>query len=212
MSRHTAPTPGTQHPDPARSEQLSLFQRVADRVSYGMGTPTNIAVWIVLVAGWTLLFAFGGSKIASGTWLPVWFTSTGFNFPLNLVTTVAELYIGFLVGASSNRSERNLEVTLASLGAQEQPVLDPGATTVRSPSSASASTWTTTCVASAATHASQTRTSASARSIGWVRCSPASSGWSGDGMRRSCVAMRCAAASTAASTIAPSSAGRTGPP
>jgi hypothetical protein len=122
MSRHTAPTPGTQHPDPARSEQLSLFQRVADRVSYGMGTPTNIAVWIVLVAGWTLLFAFGGSKIASGTWLPVWFTSTGFNFPLNLVTTVAELYIGFLVGASSNRSERNLEVTLASLGAQEQQI------------------------------------------------------------------------------------------
>ena len=45
-------------------------------------------------------------------WLPAWFTSQGFNFPLNLVTTVAELFIGFLVGAASNRSERNLEATL----------------------------------------------------------------------------------------------------
>ncbi len=31
---------------------------------------------------------------------------------MNLITTVAELFIGFLVGAASNRSERNLEVTL----------------------------------------------------------------------------------------------------
>jgi hypothetical protein len=124
MSSATALIPGNPKQAPAKSERLSLFQRVADKVSYGMGTPTNIAIWIVLVAGWTLLFAFGGSRIASGTWLPVWFTSTGFNFPLNLVTTVAELYIGFLVGASSNRSERNLEATLASLGAQEQQIRD----------------------------------------------------------------------------------------
>jgi hypothetical protein len=47
--------------------------------------------------------------------MPAWFTSTGYNFPLNLVTTVAELYIGFLVGAASNRSERNLEDTLAQI-------------------------------------------------------------------------------------------------
>jgi hypothetical protein len=103
-------------------ERLSLFQRVADRVSYGMGTPTNIAFWVLLVVAWTVLFAVGGPKIEGGTWLPAWFTSTGFNFPLNLVTTVAELYIGFLVGASSNRSERNLEATLAHLGAQEQQI------------------------------------------------------------------------------------------
>jgi hypothetical protein len=31
---------------------------------------------------------------------------------LNLITTVAELFIGFLVGAASNRSERNVETTL----------------------------------------------------------------------------------------------------
>ena len=91
-----------------------IFQRIADRVSYGMGTPLNIAIWLVVVLGWTLLFALSSSKsIQGGTFLPKWFTSTGYNFPLNLVTTVAELYIGFLVGASSNRSERNLEATLA---------------------------------------------------------------------------------------------------
>jgi low affinity Fe/Cu permease len=102
---------------------MSMFQRVADKVSNGMGTPTNIGIWIVLVVGWTLLFALHIVD-ASGSFLPAWFTSTGFNFPLNLVTTVAELYIGFLVGASSNRSERNLEATLARLGAQEQQITD----------------------------------------------------------------------------------------
>jgi hypothetical protein len=86
-----------------------------------MGTPLNIFIWIVLVVGWTLLFAL---KIvpANGTFLPTWFTSTGYNFPLNLVTTVAELYIGFLVGASSNRSERNLEATLARIDDQEKQI------------------------------------------------------------------------------------------
>jgi len=98
-----------------------VFQRIADRVSYGMGTPLNIAIWIVLVLGWTLLFALSSSKsIQGGTFLPAWFTSTGYNFPLNLVTTVAELYIGFLVGASANRSERNLEDTLAQIETLEK--------------------------------------------------------------------------------------------
>jgi cell shape-determining protein MreC len=100
-----------------------IFQRIADRVSYGMGTPLNIAIWLVLVLGWTLLFALSSSKsIQGGTFLPKWFTSSGYNFPLNLVTTVAELYIGFLVGASSNRSERNLETTLARIDDQEKQI------------------------------------------------------------------------------------------
>jgi hypothetical protein len=38
------------------------------------------------------------------------------------VTTVAELYIGFLVGASSNRSERNLEATLGRISAQDAQI------------------------------------------------------------------------------------------
>jgi hypothetical protein len=98
-----------------------LFQRVADRVSYGMGTPLNIAIWIVLVVGWTLLFLVDRNPhVQSGSFMPAWFTSTGYNFPLNLVTTVAELYIGFLVGAASNRSERNLEDTLAQIETLEK--------------------------------------------------------------------------------------------
>lgn len=105
------------------SDEEPIFQRVADRVSYGMGTPLNIAIWLVLVLGWTLLFALSSSKsIQGGTFLPQWFTSTGYNFPLNLVTTVAELYIGFLVGASANRSERNLEATLARIDDQERQI------------------------------------------------------------------------------------------
>jgi low affinity Fe/Cu permease len=96
----------------AAPEQASVFQRVADWTSAAMGRPTNIMIWLVAVIAWTLTFALGGPHIASGDWLPAWFTSQGFNFPLNLITTVAELFIGFLVGAASNRSERNLETTL----------------------------------------------------------------------------------------------------
>jgi low affinity Fe/Cu permease len=103
-------------------EQASLFQRVADWTSAAMGRPTNIVIWLVAVIAWTLTFALGGSRIASGDWLPTWFTSQGFNFPLNLVTTVAELFIGFLVGAASNRSERNLETTLGRIEQLEQSV------------------------------------------------------------------------------------------
>jgi low affinity Fe/Cu permease len=96
----------------ADPEQASMFQRAADWTSAAMGRPANIMIWLVAVIVWTLTFALGGPHIASGDWLPAWFTSQGFNFPLNLITTVAELFIGFLVGAASNRSERNLEATL----------------------------------------------------------------------------------------------------
>jgi low affinity Fe/Cu permease len=101
-------------------ERLSLFQRIADKVSYAMGTPTNIGVWLLAVGVWVAL----GPYFATHQFLPAWFTSNGFNFPLNTVTTIAELYIGFLVGASSNRSERNLEATLGRIGAQEKQIED----------------------------------------------------------------------------------------
>ncbi|HEV2414204.1 MAG TPA: hypothetical protein VGX27_05305 [Candidatus Dormibacteraeota bacterium] len=103
-----------------RPERLSLFQKIADRVSYAMGTPTNIIIWLLAVGTW---IAFG-PYIAGHNFLPAWFTSNSFNFPLNTVTTIAELYIGFLVGASSNRSERNLEATLAGIGSQERQIKD----------------------------------------------------------------------------------------
>jgi uncharacterized membrane protein len=108
-------------PTPSKLDRESLFQKLADKVSFFMGTPLNIGIWVVLVVAWVLIFALKLVN-AQGTFLPAWFTSTGFNFPLNLVTTVAELYIGFLVGASSNRSERHLENTLDGLGQVENNI------------------------------------------------------------------------------------------
>lgn len=93
------------------------FLKFANWVSEAMGRPTNIAFWFVLVVCWTLIFALGGRHLASGTWLPAWFTSTGYNFPLNLITTVAELFIGFLVAAAANRAQDALTVLLAHIRA-----------------------------------------------------------------------------------------------
>jgi low affinity Fe/Cu permease len=99
--------------NPPAEKPPDAFLKVANWVSEAMGKPTNIAFWFVLVAVWTLIFALGGRHLASGTWLPSWFTSTGYNFPLNLVTTVAELFIGFLVAAAANRAQDALTVLLA---------------------------------------------------------------------------------------------------
>jgi low affinity Fe/Cu permease len=101
----------------------SIFNRIADYVSAAMGRPTNIMIWLVLVVGWTLLFA-AHIVSANANFLPGWFTGTAFNFPLNLITTVAELFIGFLVAAAANRSERNLELTLAAIADQEKHIED----------------------------------------------------------------------------------------
>jgi low affinity Fe/Cu permease len=97
----------------ATDKPPDAFLKVANWVSEAMGKPTNIAFWFVLVVAWTLVFALGGRHLASGTWLPSWFTSTGYNFPLNLVTTVAELFIGFLVAAAANRAQDALTILLA---------------------------------------------------------------------------------------------------
>jgi low affinity Fe/Cu permease len=85
--------------------KVGIFLRFANWISEAMGRPTNIIFWFILVVIWTCIFAFGGPHLAGGTWLPAWFTSQGFNFPLNLITTVAELFIGFLVAAAANRAQ-----------------------------------------------------------------------------------------------------------
>jgi low affinity Fe/Cu permease len=100
----------------------TAFDRFADWVSEAMGRPVNIAFWFVLVVGWTLIFALGGPKLASGSWLPAWFTSQGFNFPLNLVTTVAELFIGFLVATAANRAQNALTALLDKIDVQEEKI------------------------------------------------------------------------------------------
>ena len=110
-------------PVEASADKESIFNRIADYVSAAMGRPTNIMIWLVLVVGWTLLFAVHIVS-ANANFLPGWFTGTAFNFPLNLITTVAELFIGFLVAAAANRSERNLELTLAAIADQEKQIED----------------------------------------------------------------------------------------
>jgi low affinity Fe/Cu permease len=113
----------TMTPVEASADKESIFNRIADYVSAAMGRPTNIMIWLVLVVGWTLLFA-AHVVSANANFLPGWFTGTAFNFPLNLITTVAELFIGFLVAAAANRSERNLELTLAAIADQEKHIED----------------------------------------------------------------------------------------
>ena len=114
----TTPNPAIDPTQPTTIEKPpGPFLRFANWVSEAMGKPTNIAFWFVLVVCWTLIFALGGPHLASGTWLPRWFTSNGYNFPLNLITTVAELFIGFLVAAAANRAQDALTVLLAHIRA-----------------------------------------------------------------------------------------------
>jgi low affinity Fe/Cu permease len=100
----------------------TAFDRFADWVSEAMGRPLNIVFWFILVVAWTLIFALGGHKLSSGTWLPTWFTSQGYNFPLNLITTVAELFIGFLVATAANRAQNALTALLDKIDMQEQQI------------------------------------------------------------------------------------------
>jgi low affinity Fe/Cu permease len=114
----TTPNPTIDPTEPTAIEKPpGAFLRFANWVSEAMGRPSNIAFWFVLVVVWTLIFALGGKHLASGLWLPAWFTSTGYNFPLNLITTVAELFIGFLVAAAANRAQDALTVLLAHIRA-----------------------------------------------------------------------------------------------
>jgi low affinity Fe/Cu permease len=111
-------SPAAEPTQPATLEgPPGLFLRFANWVSEAMGRPVNIAFWFVLIVIWTLVFALGGRRLASGSWLPAWFTSTGYNFPLNLITTVAELFIGFLVAAAANRAQDALTALLGHIRA-----------------------------------------------------------------------------------------------
>jgi len=96
------------------------FVNFADRVSYGMGLPSNIMFWFVLLVVWTGL----GPTIAHTHWLPEWFTSSAWNFPLNTITTIIEMFVGFLIAASNNRQERHLFTVLERIEQLEQKILD----------------------------------------------------------------------------------------
>lgn len=83
------------------------FVDFADKVSYGIGTPLNIGFWMFACFAWFAIFVVH-PQLANKNFMPSWFTSTSFNFPLNTVTTLMELYIGFLVAAATNRAQRAL--------------------------------------------------------------------------------------------------------
>jgi low affinity Fe/Cu permease len=88
-----------------------LFVAVTDWVSEFIGTPVNIGFWLLVLFFWTLIFALNPA-IQNSNFLPQWFTSQAYNFPLNTVTTVVELFIGFLCAAATNRAEKALREVL----------------------------------------------------------------------------------------------------
>lgn len=90
-----------------KRDMIDRFVDIADWVSEAMGTPTNILLWLLAVVWWFGMFAFHFLGPDSQI-LPSWFTSNAFNFPLNTVTTLVELFIGFFLAAAANRSEKRL--------------------------------------------------------------------------------------------------------
>jgi low affinity Fe/Cu permease len=80
------------------------FTDLADRVSEGMGRWQVSVIAFLLIAGWTISCA--------STQGPGWWYGLLYNMPLNLTTTGAELFIGFLLAAAANRSERHNKTLL----------------------------------------------------------------------------------------------------
>ena len=79
------------------------FTDLADIISEGMGRWWVSVVSAILIIGWTIY--------CIGTQGPGWWYGTFYNLPLNLVTTVIELFVGFLIAAAANRVEkRNKEL------------------------------------------------------------------------------------------------------
>ncbi len=87
------------------------FVDLADWISEAMGTPANIGAWVFIVWAWFALFWLN-PQLQYSNFLPSWFTSNAFNFPLNSITTLVELYIGFFLAAAANRSQRVLMTLL----------------------------------------------------------------------------------------------------
>lgn len=94
-----------------QARRATPFQRACDWISAAQGSPANIAFWLLLVIIWVAIF-WGHVVSPAGTFLPAWFTGQGFNFPINLVTSVAELFIGFLVATAANRAQSALSLLI----------------------------------------------------------------------------------------------------
>lgn len=100
-------------------ERLSGYQRLTDWISFAQGTPVNLTFWLVVVLAWIA----AGPYLANHPFLPAWTGSNNWNFPLNTGESTAELFIGFLVAAAANRSERRGREQSARIEALEGQVL-----------------------------------------------------------------------------------------
>lgn len=80
------------------------FTLISEKVAEIQTTWWNCALWAIVLLIWTAM----GPRLAL-LHLPAWFISPGFNFPLNTLTTVMELFLAFLVGANTNRTSKILE-------------------------------------------------------------------------------------------------------
>ena len=91
-----------------------FFQQLADRICALLSTWQFSALSLIALAVWV---AFG-PYLASHPFLPAWFTSNGFNFPLNTITTVGEWFIGAFVLVNSVRIQRMQDQQTAYLQAE----------------------------------------------------------------------------------------------
>ena len=91
------------------------FTDLADRISTFLGDWKFSVISFAILGLWTV---YGILVIAHQT--TDWFTSQQWNFPLNTITTVGEWFIGALVAAAANRSERHNRQQTDKLDALEQ--------------------------------------------------------------------------------------------
>lgn len=96
-----------------RREKRTLNERftdLADIISEGMGKWWVSMIAALLIILWTLYCMF-----TQGTG---WWYGLFYNMPLNLCTTIAELFIGFLIAAAANRVERRHDQLLYEIKAR----------------------------------------------------------------------------------------------
>lgn len=86
------------------------FTDLADIISEMMGKWWVSVISALLIMLWTLY--------CMSTQGPSWWYGQFYNFPLNLVTTIAELFIGFLIAAAANRVERRHDQLLFEIKAR----------------------------------------------------------------------------------------------
>ena len=87
------------------------------------GDPSTSPSGSLLVVNLDVDLFHGEPKaVQAGAGSRAWFTSQFSVLPLNLITTVAELFIGFLVATAANRSQNTLTTLLDKIDMQEEQI------------------------------------------------------------------------------------------